>query len=186
MKKIKLISLGALVFGIASFIAYSNGAIASENSNDSEVSNKTIPKEEVSLKNIKLNLDGLEIFKDFSIPITEKEGVREILTKEVGKVLRNLNRDSESTRSMSYTVVHEGDKLSFINIKVVEEKLDNKQGDAPLYYDDCPDGLELIKICYDDACVQETLRELLGHFSRGETIHIRHDGFGGIIICSDA
>jgi len=163
----KLIPLGTLVFGIASFMAYPNGLIASETSNDSEISNKTLPKEEITLKNIKLNLDGLEIFKDFSIPI-------------------NLNRDPKSVRSMSYTVVHEGDKLSFTNIKVVEEKSDNKQGDAPLYDDDCPDGLDLIKICYDDACVQETLRELLGHFSRGETIHIRHDGFGGIIICSDA
>jgi len=187
MKKMKLIPLGTLVFGIASFMAYSNGAIASETSNNSEVSNKTLVEDEDFFKNINFEgvFDGLEILKDFSVPITEQEGVGEILSKYVGEDLAHFNRKLEGISSISYRIVHEGDKLSFVDFKVVESKSDEKQGGSPAPHYDCPDGLNYITTCYSESCVQETLMELKGGFSKGKTIELYNDGFGGIIICSD-
>jgi len=187
MKKIKSVSLGALLFGIVSFIASSNGGIASEKSNNSEVSNESIPKEEISLKNINFEgvFDGLEILKDFSVPITEKEGVKEILSKYVGEDLAHFNRKLEGISSISYRIVHNGDKLSFVDFKVVESKSDEKQGGSPGPHYDCPDGLDYIKTCYSEACVQETLMELKDGFEKGKTIALYNNGFGGVIICSD-
>jgi len=187
MKKIKSVSLGALLLGIVSFIASSIGGIASEKSNDSEVSNKTLPKEEISLKNINFEgvFDGLEILKDFSVPITEKEGVKEILSKHVDEVYGPFNRKLKYSPSISYRIVHEGDELSFVKFNVVEGNSGDKQGDASVQGGDCPDGLEYVTTCYSESCVRETLAELGKDFSDGESIYLHHDGFGGVIICSD-
>jgi len=183
MKKIKLVSLGALFLGIASFIAYSNEAIASETSNNSEVSNKTLPDDGSLFRGIKF--EKLEILKDFSVPITEKEGVKEMLSKQVGELYGHFSKKSKGMPSISYRIVHEGDKLSFVDFKVVESKSGEKQGDAPAPHYDCPDGLELIEVCYSKSCVEKTLRELEDGFDKGKTIYIHHDGLGGVIICSD-
>jgi len=187
MKKIKLVSLGALFLGIASFIVSSNGAIASEVSNDSEISNKSLVEDENFFKNINFEgvFDGLEILKDFSVPITEKEGVKEILSKQAGELFGHFSKKSKGMPSISYYIAHEGDKLSFKNFNVVEGNSDDKQGGAPVLDEDCPPGLTYVKTCYTQSCVAETLSELGKDFSSGETIYIRHNGLGGVIICSD-
>jgi len=183
MKKLKLVSLGALVFGIASFIAYSTGAIANENSNNSEVADKSRIVEENLFKNLKL--DGLKILEDFSVPITEKEGVKEILSKQAGELYGAFSRKLEGMPSISYYIVHDGDKLGFVKFNVVEGNLDDKQGGLSALGADCPDGLNYIKTCYTQSCVEDTLAELGKDFSRGESIYLHHDGLGGVIICSD-
>jgi len=118
MKKTKLASLCALFIGIASFIAYSNGAMASENSNDSEDSNECRCRivEENLFKGLKFI--GLKILPDFSIPITEEDGVEEILTRQVGELYDAFNR--EGVPPISYRIVHEGDKISFVDFKVYD------------------------------------------------------------------
>ncbi|WP_156468800.1 hypothetical protein [Cephaloticoccus capnophilus] len=181
MKKIKLISLLAL--GIASFIAYSNGAIASETGNNSEVSDKSLIEDGNLLKNIKL--PGLKVLSDYSVPITETEGVKEILSEQAGQLYAAFSRKLEGVRSISYGIVHEGDKLSFVKFNVAEGDSDNKQGDASVLDESCPVGLRLIKICYTRSCVEDTLAELGQHFSNGDTIYVHHSGLGGVIICSD-
>jgi len=181
MKKMKLISLGTLVFGIASFMAYPNGLIASETSNNSEVSNETRIVEGNLFKNLKLT--GLKILVDFSVPITEKEGVKEILSKQGSKLYGAFNRDG--VPSISYYIVHEGDKVSFKNFNVRKDSVDEKQEKPPVSYWNCPDGLDYVKTCYDENCVMETLRELGEDFSDGELIYIHNDGMFGIIICSN-
>jgi len=184
MKNNKLVSLGALFCGIASFISCSSEVIASANRSNLEVSNKSLVADEHFFKNINFEgvFAGLEILKDFSVPITEKEGVKEIISKEVGKVLSNFfDGKVKGIRSISYRIVHDGDKVSFTNLKVVEADSDEEQGG----YSDCPDGLSHIKTCFSRDCVQETLGELEQYFSSGDTIYIHHDVLGGVIIYSD-
>jgi len=164
-------------------MAYPNGLIASETSNDSEGPNKSRIVEGNLFKNLKL--DGLKILEDFSVPITEKEGVKEILSKQVGELFGHFSKKSKGMPSISYYIVHEGGKLSFVKFNVVESNSDDKQGDASVLDGDCPDGLELIEVCYSKSCVEKTLRELEDGFDKGKTIYIHHDGLGGVIICSD-
>jgi len=181
MKKLKLVSLLAL--GIASFIAYSNGAIASENSNNSEVSDKSLIEDGNLLKNIRLS--GLKVLSDYSIPITEQEGVTEILSEQAGQLYATFSRKLEGVRSISYRIVHEGDKLSFVKFNVVEGDSDDKQGDESALDEDCADGVELEEVCYSESSVIDTLTELGQDFSKGDTIYLRHNGPDGVIICSD-
>jgi len=184
MKKIKLTSLGILVFGIASFMAYPTGLIASETSNDSGASDKSRIVEGNLFENLKF--DGLKILEDFSVPITEKEGVSEILSKQAGQLYGAFSRKLKGVRSISYSIVHEGDKLSFKDFNVVEGNSDDKQGDASVLDEGCPDGLELINTCYSESCVAATLADLGRYFQKGDTIYIHHNGLiGGVIICSD-
>ncbi|WP_156469153.1 hypothetical protein [Cephaloticoccus primus] len=185
MKKMKLISSGVLVFGVASFIAYSNGA--HESGNNSQVSNKSLVEDGGLLENISFEgvFDGLVILPDFSVPITEQEGVKEILLKQVGEILGHFNRNLKEGGSISYNIVHNGDELSFVDFNVVEGKSGDKQGSAPVLDEDCPPGLTFIKVCYSKSCVEGILEELAKDFSKGEIVYLRHNGLGGVVICSD-
>jgi len=186
MKKTKFVALATLIIGIACFVACSNEEITSENSNNSEILNKFLVEDENFLKGISFDgvFDNLVIFKDFSVPITEQEGVKEILLKYIIENFNAFNENSEGIVSISYSVVHNGDKLSFVNFNVVENSSNYKHRGAPVGYT-CPAGLSLVKTCYFQSCVEETLNGLAGNFSSGSIITIEHTGLGGVKICSN-
>jgi len=183
--------LATLIFGIAVFIACSNEEITKEKASDSEILNKSLVEDilmedENFLKGISFEgvFDNLVLFKDFSVPITEQENVKQILLKYITENFNAFNENSEDIVSISYSIVHNGDKLSFINFSVVENSSNYKHRGTPVGYT-CPAGQSLVKTCYFQSCVEETLKGLAGNFSSGSIITIEHTGLGGVKIYSN-
>jgi len=60
---------------------------------------------------------------------------------------------------------------------VVENSLNNKHRGAPVPIGyTCLAGQSLVKTCYSQSCVEETLTSLAGNFTKGGIITIEHAG----------
>jgi len=101
LKKTKLVALATLILGIAFFTACSDEGITSENSNNSEVLNKSLVEDlsiedenffsGISFEGI---FDNLVIFKDFSVQITDQESAKDILLKYIEEGFEAFNENS--------------------------------------------------------------------------------------------
>jgi hypothetical protein len=193
MKKINFL-LTLFFFSIVFFSCESDSSTIEEN-NQNE-----IRLSKLDFDDLDLNLD-FESIEDIVIEIDEESKKTENVNKLI-KSISKLNKDikfrSENDKDFfgcSYIVVVNKNKIIITNFEFNNTPFNyssalNKAdigGPAPPDRRDCPEGSDLIDVCWSEDCVAEAISEAASDFGNGDTLTItlHHGGLGGVSICAD-